>query len=143
MLTSSCSMNFPPPPTENAPPNELNMPLLSLSPGSFRSARLTSTVNDSLSRNILKSTSCCSIGWRAVLLSIRSNAALLDSTKLLSNRPTACFSGGGGTTTPGLLLWSELYNHRKSRYRRETANSGCRYAFDVVYVVSQVCFQPD
>lgn len=56
-----------------------------------------------------------------------------DSTKLLSKRPTACFSGGGGTTTPGLFACNELYSHKKSRYLRVTENSGCRYAFDDVY----------
>jgi hypothetical protein len=33
----------------------------------------------------------------------------------LQKRPTACFSGGGGMMTPGLLLWSCVYSQRKSR----------------------------
>ena len=105
-LTSSCSTNFPPPPTDM--PNPLNMPLLSPRLGSFLSLCLTSTLKASLSKNNFKSPSCCKVGWAAVLLSILSKAARRDSTKFVSNRPTACFSGGGGTTTPGLLLWSEL-----------------------------------
>jgi hypothetical protein len=48
------------------------------------------------------------VGWAAVLFNILSKAALLDSTKFVSNRPTACFSGGGGTTIPGLFECSEL-----------------------------------
>jgi hypothetical protein len=132
-LTSSCSTNLPPPPTES--PSPPNMPLLSPIPGSFLSLCLTSTLNDSLSKNSFKSPSCCNVGWAAVLLSIRSKADRLDSTKFVSNRPTACFSGGGGTTMPGLLACNELYSHKKSLYLRVTVNSGCRYALDDVYVL--------
>lgn len=66
------------------------------------------------------------------MFSMRSRACLLDSTNSVSKRPTACFSGGGGITTPGLLLCNEVYSQRKSRYLRDTANSGCLYALDVV-----------
>lgn len=106
-------------------PNELSTLLLSPRLGSLRSLCLTSTLKASLSRNSLRSESCCSVGCAAVLLSIFSSAARRASTKLLSNRPTACLSGGGGTTTPGLLACSVVYSHRKSRYRRLTSNSGC------------------
>jgi hypothetical protein len=122
LRTSSCSTNLLPPPTEIL--NPLNIPLLSPRPGSFRSLCLTSTLKASLSKNNFRSPSCWRVGCAAVLFSIRSNAARRDSTKLLSNRPTACFSGGGGTTTPGLFACKELYSHRKSLYLRVTANSG-------------------
>lgn len=119
-----------PPPTLK--PSEPSTLLLSPRAGSLRSLCLTSMLKASLSRNSFRSASSCRVGWAAILLSIFSRAARRDSTKLLSNRPTACFSGGGGTTTPGLLACSALYSHRKSRYRRLTSNSGCRYALDVV-----------
>jgi hypothetical protein len=122
---------FPLPTLNPSDPSTL---LLSPRLGSLRSLCLTSTLNASLSRNSFRSPSSCSVGCAAVLFSIFSRAARRPSTKLLSNRPTACFSGGGGTTTPGLLACSAVYSHRKSRYRRLTSNSGCLYALDVVLV---------
>lgn len=121
-LTSSCSTNLLLDPPS---PRELNMPLLSPRLGSLLSLCLMSALNDSLSRNNFRSASCCRVGCAADLFSIFSSAARRASTKLVSNRPTACFSGGGGTTTPGLLPWRVLYSHRKSLYLLLTSNSGC------------------
>src|SRR3569833_672409 len=129
-LTSSCSTNLLPPPT--LIPSELNMPLLSPRLGSFCSLCLMSTLKASLSRNSLLLVSCCYVGWVVVLLSIFSSACRRDSTKLVSNRPTACFSGGGGTTTPGLLACSVLYSHRKTQNRQKTENTKSKKALDVV-----------
>ena len=47
--------------------------------------------------------------------------------------PNCCFSGGGGTTMPGLLLLRAVYNHTKSRYRRFTVNSSVLNALELVY----------
>ena len=55
---------------------------------------------------------------------------LVEQSKIL---PNCCFSGGGGTTMPGLLLLRAVYNHTKSRYRRFTVNSSALNALELVY----------
>jgi hypothetical protein len=55
---------------------------------------------------------------------------LVRHSKIL---PNCCFSGGGGTTMPGLLLLRVVYNHTKSRYRRFTVNSSVLNALELVY----------
>ena len=65
------------------------------------------------------------------------NKFILKSTYFqpdnLNFPPNCCFSGGGGTTMPGLLLLRAVYNHTKSRYRRFTVNSSVLNALELVY----------
>lgn len=70
------------------------------------------------------------------MLTMRSNAIRLDSMKFVSNLPTACFSGGGGTTTPGFVSCKRSYSHKKSRYLLVTVIVGFINAFEVVLVIT-------
>ena len=94
---------------------------------------LTSSANESLSRKNLKSWSFWSTGWVATFRKHCSRAPLRRSTNPVSNRPNECFSGTGGTTTPGLLFDNVSYNHRKSEYRLNTENEDFENTGEVVW----------